>query len=212
MTEPGVSHGRPRLETAIDAAEMILTFAPETNGHVAVKAWDALSKITGRDHTHLAEGREHDKIRFRDVQAQPRKIISAPTWSGLESEEVSYNAGYTNVHELIPWRTLTGRQQSLAGPPLDAGLWRGLLRVQAGDRHQDGQPDARQEAQRQSGAGAELDHATPEVGHPLDLLGQPAHADAVARRPARVDLGSRGQGQSASATTTGSRCSTSTAR
>ncbi|WP_148715735.1 nitrate reductase subunit alpha [Chitinolyticbacter meiyuanensis] len=111
VTEPGVSQGRPRLDTAIDAAEMILTFAPETNGHVAVKAWEALSKITGRDHTHLAVGREHDKIRFRDVQAQPRKIISAPTWSGLESEEVSYNAGYTNVHELIPWRTLTGRQQ-----------------------------------------------------------------------------------------------------
>jgi len=111
VSAPGVSQGRPRLESAIDAAEMILTFAPETNGHVAVKAWDALSKITGRDHTHLAVGREHDKIRFRDVQAQPRKIISAPTWSGLESEEVSYNAGYTNVHELIPWRTLTGRQQ-----------------------------------------------------------------------------------------------------
>ena len=43
--------------------------------------------------------------------AQPRKIISSPTWSGIESETVSYNAGYTNVHELIPWRTLTGRQQ-----------------------------------------------------------------------------------------------------
>lgn len=111
VTTPGVSYGRPRLETAIDAAEMILTLAPETNGHVAVKAWEALSKITGRPHAHLALGREHDKIRFRDVQAQPRKIISAPTWSGLESEEVSYNAGYTNVHELIPWRTLTGRQQ-----------------------------------------------------------------------------------------------------
>ena len=24
---------------------------------------------------------------------------------------MSYNAGYTNVHEMIPWRTLTGRQQ-----------------------------------------------------------------------------------------------------
>ena len=35
----------------------------------------------------------------------------SPTWSGIESEEVCYNAGYTNVHELIPWRTLTGRQQ-----------------------------------------------------------------------------------------------------
>jgi len=111
VREEGISHGQPRLETAIDAAEMILSLAPETNGHVAVKAWEALSKITGRDHTHLALPREHDSIRFRDVQAQPRKIISSPTWSGLESEEVSYTAGYTNVHELIPWRTLTGRQQ-----------------------------------------------------------------------------------------------------
>ncbi|MCW0066493.1 nitrate reductase subunit alpha, partial [Burkholderia pseudomallei] len=109
--EPGVSRGRPRLETAIDAAEMILTFGPETNGHAAVKAGDALSKITGRDHKHLAVGREHDKIGFRDVQAQPRKNISAPAWSGLESEEVSYKAGDTNAHELIPWPTLTGPQQ-----------------------------------------------------------------------------------------------------
>jgi nitrate reductase / nitrite oxidoreductase, alpha subunit len=45
------------------------------------------------------------------VVAQPRKIISSPTWSGIESEKVCYNAGYTNVHELIPWRTLSGRQQ-----------------------------------------------------------------------------------------------------
>ncbi|NVD99359.1 nitrate reductase subunit alpha [Massilia sp. BJB1822] len=111
VQEEGVSKGQPRLDTAIDAAEMVLSLAPETNGHVAVKAWAALSEATGRDHTHLAIPREHDSIRFRDIQAQPRKIISSPTWSGLESEEVSYNACYTNVHELIPWRTLTGRQQ-----------------------------------------------------------------------------------------------------
>jgi nitrate reductase alpha subunit len=61
--------------------------------------------------TPLAVGKEHEAIRFRDIQAQPRKIISSPIWSGLEDENVSYNAGYTNVHELIPWRTLTGRQQ-----------------------------------------------------------------------------------------------------
>ncbi|MCP1673534.1 nitrate reductase alpha subunit [Natronocella acetinitrilica] len=107
----GVNRGMARIETAIDAAEVIMTLAPETNGEVAVKAWAALGKQTGRDHTHLALPREDDKIRFRDIVAQPRKIISSPTWSGLESEHVSYNAGYTNVHELIPWRTLTGRQQ-----------------------------------------------------------------------------------------------------
>ncbi len=111
VAEEGVSKGLPRIESDIDAAEVILYLAPETNGEVAVKAWEALSKITGRDHAHLALPREEDKIRFRDLQAQPRKIISSPTWSGLESEHVSYNAGYTNVHELIPWRTLTGRQQ-----------------------------------------------------------------------------------------------------
>ena len=107
----GVTQGMPKIETDIDACEVVLQLAPETNGHVAVKAWEALGKITGRDHTHLALHREDEKIRFRDIQAQPRKIISSPTWSGLESEKVSYNAGYTNVHEYIPWRTLTGRQQ-----------------------------------------------------------------------------------------------------
>ncbi|MDP3423336.1 MAG: nitrate reductase subunit alpha [Burkholderiaceae bacterium] len=109
--EEGVSQGMPRIVSDIDACEVILQLAPETNGHVAVKAWDALGKQTGRDHTHLALYREDEKIRYRDIQSQPRKIISSPTWSGIESETVSYNAGYTNVHEYIPWRTLTGRQQ-----------------------------------------------------------------------------------------------------
>ena len=109
--EEGANQGRPKIETAIDACETILSLAPETNGHVAVKAWAALGELTGRDHTHLAKPKEEEKIRFRDIVAQPRKIISSPTWSGLEDEHVSYNAGYTNVHEFIPWRTITGRQQ-----------------------------------------------------------------------------------------------------
>ena len=110
-TDEGISEGRPIIESAIDACETILTLAPETNGGVAVKAWAALSEFTGIDHTHLALPKQEEKIRFRDIQAQPRKIISSPTWSGLEDEHVSYTAGYTNVHELVPWRTLTGRQQ-----------------------------------------------------------------------------------------------------
>ena len=107
----GIGKGQPKIETAIDACEMILTLAPETNGHVAKKAWEALGKATGRDHTHLINASEHTAIRFRDIVAQPRKIVTSPIWSGVESEEVCYNAGYTNVHELIPWRTITGRQQ-----------------------------------------------------------------------------------------------------
>jgi len=111
LAPDGPAAGRPRINTDIDACETILMLAPETNGEVALKAWAALGKTTGRSHVHLAEGKEEEKIRFRDVAAQPRKIISSPIWSGLESESVCYNAGYTNVHELIPWRTLSGRQQ-----------------------------------------------------------------------------------------------------
>jgi nitrate reductase alpha subunit len=111
VNDGGPTHGRPRIETDIDAAETIMYLAPETNGEVAMKAWKSLGKVTGRYHTHLASAREDEKIRFRDIQAQPRKIISSPTWSGIESEHVSYTAGYTNVNELIPWRTITGRQQ-----------------------------------------------------------------------------------------------------
>ncbi|WOF72530.1 nitrate reductase subunit alpha [Parvibaculaceae bacterium PLY_AMNH_Bact1] len=111
VTEDGVTKGMAKIESDIDATEVVLMLAPETNGEVAVKAWDALGKHTGVDHKHLALPKEDEKIRFRDIVAQPRKIISSPTWSGIESEHVCYNAGYTNVHELIPWRTLTGRQQ-----------------------------------------------------------------------------------------------------
>jgi nitrate reductase alpha subunit len=111
VTAEGPTKGLARIDSDIDAAEVVLMLAPETNGEVAVKAWQNLSQTTGREHAHLALPKEDEKIRFRDVVAQPRKIISSPIWSGLESEKVCYNAGYTNVHELIPWRTLSGRQQ-----------------------------------------------------------------------------------------------------
>ena len=122
----GPTKGLPRIETDIDACEAVLMLAPETNGEVAVKAWASLSKQTGIDHTHLALPKEEEKIRFRDIVAQPRKIISSPIWSGLESEHVCYNASYTNVHELIPWRTLSGRQQLYQDHPWMRAFGEGL--------------------------------------------------------------------------------------
>jgi len=150
VLEDGPTKGMPRIETDIDATEVILTLAPETNGEVAVKAWAALGRATGREHTHLAVPKEDEKIRFRDVVAQPRKIISSPTWSGIESDKVCYNAGYTNVHELIPWRTLTGRQQlyqdhlwmrafgealCVYRPPIDTKTVTSLLKDRSGGSH-----------------------------------------------------------------------------
>ncbi|MCL2566820.1 MAG: nitrate reductase subunit alpha [Alphaproteobacteria bacterium] len=104
------ANSRPMMETAIKVADTILTLAPETNGEVAYKSWEALEKSTGRHHTHLVSGRREERISFFDIQRQPRKIITSPIWSGVDSEEVNYTGYYTNVHENIPFRTLTGRQ------------------------------------------------------------------------------------------------------
>jgi len=111
VREAGVSQGMPSLKDDIAVCDSILSLAPETNGEVAHKSWVDLSRRTGIDHTHLADSRRDDKIRFRDIQAQPRKIITSPTWSGIESDEISYTSGWTNIHEHIPFRTLTGRAQ-----------------------------------------------------------------------------------------------------
>ncbi|MFC7555664.1 hypothetical protein ACFQU7_30755 [Pseudoroseomonas wenyumeiae] len=111
LVNPPEHDDRPRMRDDMDAIEAVLSLAPETNGHVALKAWQALSKATGRDHTHLIARRVDEKIEFRNIASQPRPILTSPVWSGIESHEVCYNAGWTNVHELIPWRTLTGRQQ-----------------------------------------------------------------------------------------------------
>ncbi|MBF0470397.1 MAG: nitrate reductase subunit alpha, partial [Gammaproteobacteria bacterium] len=105
----GVSQGMPSLEDVVHACDAVMRMAPETCGEVAHKSWKAQGKKTGIDHNHLCDSRRDEVITFKDIQVQPRKIITAPTWSGIESHKVSYNAGYTNIHEHIPFRTLTGR-------------------------------------------------------------------------------------------------------
>ena len=61
VTDEGPTKGLPKIETDIDAAEVILTLAPETNGEVAVKAWAVARRIhRARAHAsrHSEGGRE----------------------------------------------------------------------------------------------------------------------------------------------------------
>jgi len=111
ISEEGVSHGMPSLETGKQVAETILALAPETNGATAVKSWKKLEEITGLTLTHLSREREGEKFSFGDINAQPRKIITSPTWSGIESEDRRYSPFVINIEEKVPFRTLTGRAQ-----------------------------------------------------------------------------------------------------
>ena len=116
-----------------------------------------------------------------------------PPGAASRARPSRYNAGYTNVHELIPWRTLTGRQQfyldhpwmiafgegfSSYRPPVDLKTTAGIHNIKP---------------QRQQGDPAQLHHAAPEVGHPQHLQRQPDDADAEPRRPG--GLAERGRRQ-----------------
>ncbi|MFZ7126757.1 MAG: nitrate reductase subunit alpha [Desulfobacterales bacterium] len=111
VAEPGISQGMPSLDTGRQAAEAILMLAPETNGETAVKSWIGLERKTGLSLRHLSRAREGEKYAFADLTVQPRKIITSPIWSGIESEERRYSPFVINIEEKVPFRTLTGRAQ-----------------------------------------------------------------------------------------------------
>lgn len=107
----GVSEGRPDLSTDRNVAEAILTLSSTTNGKMAVKAWEALEKKTSLHLKDLAEERAEECFTFEEIAARPKTVITSPAFSGSEKGGRRYSPFTTNVERLIPWRTLTGRQQ-----------------------------------------------------------------------------------------------------
>ena len=100
----------PSLREDRSVCEAILRFAAETNGELAWRAFRNESEHTGRDHSHLAEATRATRYTFDDIVRQPRRVLTTPFWTGITANNRTY-AGFTqNVEELIPWRTLTGRQ------------------------------------------------------------------------------------------------------
>jgi nitrate reductase alpha subunit len=126
VAAPGVSHGRPSLESGKQVAEAILMLAPETNGAVAMKSWAPLEKRTGLRLSHLSAARRGEKFNFDDLGAQPRKIITSPVWSGIESEERRYSPFVINIEQKVPFRTLTGRAHFYLDHPWMLAFGEGL--------------------------------------------------------------------------------------
>ncbi len=105
---PGV---RPNLYDERQAAEAILTLSGATNGHRAMEEWTSLEGPTGLALQQIARGHEETSYTLQDLTVQPRLALAAPVWSGLEGANRRYAPFTVNVEYLVPWRTLTGRQQ-----------------------------------------------------------------------------------------------------
>ncbi|MBI4533387.1 MAG: nitrate reductase subunit alpha [Candidatus Melainabacteria bacterium] len=110
LTETWGGKTYPSLKDDLSVCETILAFAAETNGEMAYRAFEAESHKTGIDHTHLASPYRGIQYNFSDLVSQPRRYLTTPYWSGIITGERTYSAYCQMVEELIPWRTLTGRQ------------------------------------------------------------------------------------------------------
>ncbi|GAB4298814.1 MAG: nitrate reductase subunit alpha [Oscillatoriaceae cyanobacterium] len=100
----------PSVKDAVEAANVILHLAPETNGEVAYRAFAEESKKVGLPLTDLAEPTRGVRYQFSDLVQQPRRLLNSPCWTGIMTNGRPYSAYCLNVERLVPWRTLTGRQ------------------------------------------------------------------------------------------------------
>jgi nitrate reductase alpha subunit len=101
---------RPSLLAARQVCDAILALDPASNGELAHRAFEAEEAKTGRPLTHLGAGQRDSRTSFADIVAQPRRVLTTPTWSGLVGKGRPYSPFTVNVEHLVPWRTLTGRQ------------------------------------------------------------------------------------------------------
>ncbi len=100
----------PSVSEAVEAANVILHLAPETNGEAAYRAFEAEEKKTGLSLVDLAEKSRSVRTNFHDLTRQPKRLLTSPCWSGLSNEGRPYSAYTMHTERLVPWRTLTGRQ------------------------------------------------------------------------------------------------------
>jgi nitrate reductase alpha subunit len=100
------------LEDEVTVADVILTFAPETNGEMSYRAFKSLEKKVGRPLAdELAGPYRSYRITFHDTKVQPRRFLTSPVWSAVVNDGRTYSPYTLNVDYLVPWRTLSGRQE-----------------------------------------------------------------------------------------------------
>jgi nitrate reductase alpha subunit len=100
----------PAMQDGHQAADVVLFLAPETNGEVSYRAYEAAEEETGLHLVDLAEITRDVRVTFNDLISQPQRVLNSPNWSGIVSEGRAYSAYCQNVERLVPWHTLTGRQ------------------------------------------------------------------------------------------------------
>ena len=107
----GEKNGLPSLKDAQQVAEIILRISPESDGEVSTMLFKTLEKQTGLKLARLVVPEREVRHHFPDLISQPRRSITSPHWSAIESAGRTYAPWTMNIETLKPWHTLTGRQE-----------------------------------------------------------------------------------------------------
>ncbi|MEE9392815.1 MAG: nitrate reductase subunit alpha [Planctomycetota bacterium] len=107
----------PDISRAEDAADIVLRLATVTNGELAYRSYVDMEEKVGLQLRDLAEGNRDFRLRYKDLQSQPRRLLNSPMWSGLLDGGRAYAPFTYNVERLVPFRTLTGRQHLYLDSP-----------------------------------------------------------------------------------------------
>ncbi|MEK6626062.1 MAG: molybdopterin dinucleotide binding domain-containing protein, partial [Bdellovibrionota bacterium] len=100
----------PSLKEDAEVVNTILHLASVTNGELAYRAYKGMEEKTGLKLADLAEKNRNVRMNLSDITAAPKRLISAPMWSGIIEDGRTYSAFTYNVDRMVPWRTITGRQ------------------------------------------------------------------------------------------------------
>lgn len=105
-----IKNERPKIHTAKQAAEAMLTVSSATNGKVSQRAFGVQEEITGVELKEISADRTAERFTFQSITVQPREVIPTPVFSGSNKLGRRYSPFTTNIEYLVPFRTLTGRQ------------------------------------------------------------------------------------------------------
>ena len=107
----GEKDGRPSLESAQQVCEVILRISPESDGELSYQLFRKLEERCGVPLSHLVEHEREVAHHYPDLIAQPRRSLTSPHWSAIETHGRTYGPWTLNIETFKPFHTLTGRME-----------------------------------------------------------------------------------------------------
>src|SRR5699024_12469550 len=77
-----IKNDLPKIHTAKQAAEAMLTVSSATNGRVSQRAFEMQEEVTGVELEEISADRAAERFTVQSITTQPGEVIPRPVFSG----------------------------------------------------------------------------------------------------------------------------------